>query len=324
MVRGSFGSRFEVHILVLPTVPTAGSGHLSTVDATAEDVFITGNQANAAVKMYRVVCLTASRRRPLTTSVSALAVQRSVLPKVVARCSRRTLSSKAPPGRGVGISDSNKTTATYLAAVATFILGVSYASVPLYKVFCQMTGFGGTTQRVDEKKASTVKPVSGAKLVRVTFSSSVHSELGWKFIPTQREVKVVPGETALAFYTVTNPHDRAITGVATYNVHPPKAGLYFSKIQCFCFEEQRLGAKEEIDMPVFFYIDPDFVKDPSMENVNNITLSYTFFKTGEEEPETTPTAKAAVGTAAPKPAEAAATGAVPVAAATAAAAQAIR
>lgn len=89
---------------------------------------------------------------------------------------------------------------------------------------------------------------------------------------------------------MTNSAEYAITGVATYNVYPPKAGLYFNKIQCFCFEEQRLGAKEEIDMPVFFFIDPDFATDPAMENVTNITLSYTFFKTGDEkvEPETTP------------------------------------
>lgn len=107
----------------------------------------------------------------------------------------------------------------------------------------------------------------------------------WNFHPSQREVKLIPGETALAFYKVSNPSNKAITGVATYNVFPPKAGLYFSKIQCFCFEEQRLGPKEEIDMPVFFYIDPDFVKDPAMDAVNCITLSYTFFKTGEEDVE---------------------------------------
>ena len=107
----------------------------------------------------------------------------------------------------------------------------------------------------------------------------------WQFYPSQREVKLIPGETALAFYTVKNPSNKAITGVATYNVFPPKAGLYFSKIQCFCFEEQRMGPKEVIDMPVFFYIDPEFAKDPAMDAVTDITLSYTFFKTGEEDVE---------------------------------------
>lgn len=127
--------------------------------------------------------------------------------------------------------DSHMSVAYYMSAIAVFIFGLSYASVPLYKVFCQMTGFGGTTQRVDGNKASTVHPVEGGKIVRVDFSSNVHSTMPWKFKPTQASVKVVPGETALAFYTVKNPSSKAITGVATYNVYPPKAGLYFSKIQ---------------------------------------------------------------------------------------------
>ena len=215
----------------------------------------------------------------INTNVSM--VQRSRFPSI--QLIRRQLSTRPPKNQG--INESNRVMAYYLTACATFVFGLAYASVPLYKMFCQMTGFGGTTQKSDEKKAAMIKPVPGSKVIRVIFAGNVHSELSWKFVPTQREVKVVPGETALAFYTVSNPTDRAITGVASYNVFPPKAGLYFSKIQCFCFEEQRLGSKEEIDMPVFFYIDPDFVKDPSMDNVNTITLSYTFFKTGEEEPE---------------------------------------
>lgn len=172
-----------------------------------------------------------------------------------------------------------------MGALAIVVFGVSYASVPLYKVFCQMTGFGGTTQVADEKKAKSIKPVEGAEMIKVYFMANVHSEMPWRFRPTQREVKVVPGETALAFYTVRNNEKYPVTGVATYNVHPPKAGLYFNKIQCFCFEEQRLGAEEEIDMPVFFFIDPEIIDDPAMENVRNITLSYTFFKTGDEQVE---------------------------------------
>eukprot|EP00600_Ochromonadales_sp_CCMP1393_P009701 CAMPEP_0174959200 /NCGR_PEP_ID=MMETSP0004_2-20121128/3046_1 /TAXON_ID=420556 /ORGANISM="Ochromonas sp., Strain CCMP1393" /LENGTH=186 /DNA_ID=CAMNT_0016207495 /DNA_START=210 /DNA_END=770 /DNA_ORIENTATION=- len=174
--------------------------------------------------------------------------------------------------------------AYYMTALAITIFGVSYASVPLYKVFCQMTGFGGTTQVADEAKAKSIKPVEGGQIIKVYFMANVHSEMPWKFRPTQREVRVVPGETALAFYTVRNTAKNPVTGVATYNVYPPKAGLYFNKIQCFCFEEQRLGAQEEIDMPVFFFIDPEICDDPAMENVSNITLSYTFFKTGEETP----------------------------------------
>ncbi len=95
--------------------------------------------------------------------------------------------------------------------------------------------------------------------------------------------QVVPGETALAFYTAYNPTDKPITGVSTYNITPMRAGLYFNKIQCFCFEEQRLRPHEEVDMPVFFYVDPAFLDDPAMDTVKSITLSYTFFRTGEQE-----------------------------------------
>lgn len=183
------------------------------------------------------------------------------------------------------MNNMNMRVAYYAGAVAVTIFGISYASVPLYKVFCQVTGFGGTTQVADEKKAIAVRPVEGGDIVKVYFMANVHSEMPWKFKATQREVRIVPGETALAFYTVKNTANHPVTGVATYNVYPPKAGLYFNKIQCFCFEEQRLGANEEIDMPVFFFIDPEMVDDPAMEGVTNITLSYTFFKTGEELPD---------------------------------------
>ena len=99
----------------------------------------------------------------------------------------------------------------------------------------------------------------------------------WKFTPQQREVRVLPGETALAFYTATNKSEEDIIGVATYSVTPAQVAPYFSKIQCFCFEEQRLNAGETVDMPVFFFIDPDFSMDPTMNKIDTITLSYTFF-----------------------------------------------
>ena len=101
--------------------------------------------------------------------------------------------------------------------------------------------------------------------------------LPWKFVPQQREVRVLPGETALAFYTATNKSDEDIIGVATYSVTPGQVAPYFSKIQCFCFEEQRLNAGETVDMPVFFYIDPEFLNDLNMKGIETITLSYTFF-----------------------------------------------
>lgn len=111
----------------------------------------------------------------------------------------------------------------------------------------------------------------------MTFNSSVSDVLPWKFTPQQREVSVLPGETALAFYTATNTSDQDIIGVATYSVTPAQVAPYFSKIQCFCFEEQRLAAGETVDMPVFFYLDPDMLKDFNMRNVKTVTLNYTFF-----------------------------------------------
>jgi len=105
----------------------------------------------------------------------------------------------------------------------------------------------------------------------------VSDVLPWKFVPQQREVRVLPGETALAFYTATNKSDEDIIGVATYSVTPGQVAPYFSKIQCFCFEEQRLNAGETVDMPVFFYIDPEFLNDLNMKGIETITLSYTFF-----------------------------------------------
>lgn len=111
----------------------------------------------------------------------------------------------------------------------------------------------------------------------MTFNASVSDVLPWKFVPQQREVRVLPGETALAFYTATNKSDQDIIGVATYSVTPAQVAPYFSKIQCFCFEEQRLNAGETVDMPVFFYLDPDLMTDLNMKGIETVTLSYTFF-----------------------------------------------
>lgn len=166
----------------------------------------------------------------------------------------------------------------YATAVAFATLGMSYAAVPLYKVFCRVTGFGGTTQETTMEEANKVRPIKDGRVVKVTFSGSTSSSLPWSFRPQQNEIKVVPGETALAFYTARNDSDKPVTGVATYNVTPLKAGVYFYKVQCFCFDEQRLRPKEEVDMPVLFYISPEFADDPAMNDVTNICLSYTFFR----------------------------------------------
>lgn len=174
----------------------------------------------------------------------------------------------------------------YLTGLVFTMVGCSYAAVPLYRRFCQATGYGGTVQRresVEEKIVRHAKDgtVTTREIV-VQFNADVADGMPWKFIPTQREVRVKPGESALAFYTAENRSSTPITGVSTYNVTPMKAAVYFNKIQCFCFEEQRLLPGEQIDMPVFFYIDPEFETDPKMDGINNLILSYTFFKVSEE------------------------------------------
>ena len=134
-----------------------------------------------------------------------------------------------------------------------------------------------STGSTSEDISTRLTPVTSAPRLRITFNSQVSSILPWKFTPQQREVRVLPGETALAFYTATNTSKDDIIGVATYSVAPGQVAPYFSKIQCFCFEEQRLNAGETVDMPVFFYIDPAFVEDPNMKGIETVTLNYTFF-----------------------------------------------
>lgn len=177
--------------------------------------------------------------------------------------------------------ENQKTLTLALYAASTIIAAgaLAYAAVPLYRVLCSSYG-GKATNATDDAKFSPDRlvPVDRKKRIRVTFSSEVSSILPWSFRPQQREVHVLPGETALAFYKAKNNSDKDIIGMATYSVVPDKAAPYFSKIQCFCFEEQQLRAGEEVDMPVFFFIDPDFVNDPNMAHVDDLVLHYTFFR----------------------------------------------
>ncbi|KAF3359525.1 hypothetical protein VDGD_01977 [Verticillium dahliae] len=180
----------------------------------------------------------------------------------------------------------NATVAYYTLSIILGTVAFSYGSVPLYKMICQTTGWGGQPVRAhgpdstydDADLAARLVPLTSSPRIRVTFNASVSDVLPWKFTPQQREVRVLPGETALAFYTATNNSDRDIIGVATYSVTPAQVAPYFSKIQCFCFEEQRLNAGETVDMPVFFYLDPDMVNDLNAKGIETVTLSYTFFK----------------------------------------------
>ncbi|XP_062330357.1 cytochrome c oxidase assembly protein COX11, mitochondrial [Osmerus eperlanus] len=175
----------------------------------------------------------------------------------------------------------NKTVLTYIAAAGVGMIGMSYAAVPLYRLYCQASGLGGTAVAGhDTEQVETMKPVKD-RIIKITFNADTHASMQWNFRPQQSEIYVVPGETALAFYKARNPTDKPVIGISTYNVVPFDAGQYFNKIQCFCFEEQRLNPHEEVDMPVFFYIDPEFDEDPRMARVDTITLSYTFFEAKE-------------------------------------------
>lgn len=178
-------------------------------------------------------------------------------------------------------AEKNKTIGIYLTAVALATLGLSYAFVPLYRIFCQVTGYGGTVQ-IDETAAKLQAIQAGGnnkklRKIRIKFDTTMDRELGWDFYPCQQDVEIRIGETCLAFFTAKNNRDKAQVGVATYNVVPMRAGLYFNKIQCFCFDEQRLRANEEVDMPVFFFVDPKMDDDPFMDSCETILLSYTFY-----------------------------------------------
>jgi cytochrome c oxidase assembly protein subunit 11 len=165
------------------------------------------------------------------------------------------------------------------AACGAFVaamVGMSFAAVPLYDWFCRATGFGGTTQ-----VASVAPTAVGGRRVTVRFDANVGRGLPWRFEPEQTSVDVRLGEVVTAFYRITNQSARAIVAQAAYNVTPTTAGVHFSKLECFCFTEQRLDPGETRDMPVVFFVEPALADDPQMRDLNTITLSYTFFPVRE-------------------------------------------
>ena len=159
------------------------------------------------------------------------------------------------------------------------MIGISYASVPLYDLFCRVTGYGGTTQK------SSLAPGSKGnyKNIQVRFDANVNNSLNWEFLAPKEEILVQPGVEKIIYYTAKNLSDKTIVGTATYNVSPPKAGSIFMKIDCFCFVEQTLLPGEKVKMPVVFYIDPIVDSDESLKKLSEITLSYTFFKKYEKQ-----------------------------------------
>jgi cytochrome c oxidase assembly protein subunit 11 len=167
----------------------------------------------------------------------------------------------------------NRRTVAVLATVVVAMIGLSFAAVPLYRMFCEATGFNGTTQRAEQAATHVVD-----RVVEIRFNANTAPELPWKFYPELRSVKVKLGESAIVPFRAENRSDQDVVGTATYNVTPEKVGRYFVKTQCFCFDEQRLAAKQGADLPVYFFVDPDFASDPDMADVKVITLSYTFFR----------------------------------------------
>ena len=173
---------------------------------------------------------------------------------------------------GLSISRKNLFVGLVAASTAAGMVGLVYASVPLYKIFCQATGYNGTTQRA---AAAPAKPSDQTMLVR--FDANTSSSLDWSFHPEQLEMKVKIGEQNMAHYRATNMSDRVLTGSAVFNVTPLEAGAYFDKIQCFCFTEQTLGPGESVDLPVVFFVDPAIRGDAGSRAISTITLSYTFY-----------------------------------------------
>jgi cytochrome c oxidase assembly protein subunit 11 len=170
------------------------------------------------------------------------------------------------------------TTVILLLAVIVFMGGLTAAAVPLYRIFCSATGYGGTTERASAAPADVSKTV-----VTVRFNTEIDAGLDWEFRPLVDEVQVHPGGQTQVFFRAKNLSSHGITGRAVYNVTPTKAGIYFDKLQCFCFNAQYLAPGESKDMGVVFFVDPDLLKDPSTNDVRTITLSYSMFKAADQQ-----------------------------------------
>jgi len=153
------------------------------------------------------------------------------------------------------------------------MLGLSYAAVPLYEMFCRVTGYGGTTQRAESPPAQG----GTGRMMQIRFDANTSGDLDWKFKPVSNTMDVEVGVERIGFYRAENTSQEPLVGTATFNVTPEIAGSYFNKIECFCFTEQRLEPGESMEMPVSFFIDPDMLKDPDARDLQSVTLSYTFF-----------------------------------------------
>lgn len=179
----------------------------------------------------------------------------------------------------IALDRAKRRTGVLTALLAVAMIGLAYASVPLYRIFCQATGFGGTTGRAEEAALPGVAQLQalGGRTIKIRFDSNVAPGMPWRFAPRDRENSIKIGEKRMAFFTATNLAAGPTTGRAIFNVSPDTAGQYFRKIECFCFTEQTLAAGETVQMPVTYFIDPDILNDPAAARIDEITLSYTFF-----------------------------------------------
>ena len=176
-----------------------------------------------------------------------------------------------------GKRDRKGLVALSLAGLVAGMVGLSFAAVPLYRIFCQTTGYGGVPQQAEAAPGTVLD-----RTITVRFDANVDRKLPWTFEPVQRVMDVKIGESNLAFFRATNNTDEPVTGSAGFNVAPGIAGRYFTKIECFCFTKQRLAAGESIEMPVTFFVDPKIVDDESAKNISEITLSYTFYRNDDQ------------------------------------------
>ena len=176
-----------------------------------------------------------------------------------------------------GKRDRKGLVALSLAGLVAGMVGLSFAAVPLYRIFCQTTGYGGEPQQAEAAPGTVLD-----RMITVRFDANVDRKLPWTFEPVQRVMDVKIGESNLAFFRATNNTDEPVTGSAGFNVAPGIAGRYFTKIECFCFTKQRLAAGESIEMPVTFFVDPKIVDDESAKNISEITLSYTFYRNDDQ------------------------------------------
>ena len=179
--------------------------------------------------------------------------------------------------RQATIHQRNRRTGFIVVGVVAGMLGLSFASVPLYALFCRVTGYGGTTQR-----SAAAPGAASDRQITIRFNATTHPSLPWRFVPEQTSVTLRLGEEGLAFYAATNRAETPVTGVSLYNVTPEKVGRYFHKVACFCFDEQTLAPGERVEMPVTFWVDPKIAEDPNTRDVTTITLSYSFFRTMED------------------------------------------